>query len=190
MGIVKINNILSWEELDFIKNLIENSEFEIDKDLGRMRISRTLNDKFSKDILDKLYEIANQSTDIPLTMSHAICVEYSAKYGQPNLPPHFDGDTNDLIINMQLESNTSWDIGLNLNTYTLEDNSALVFNGNTEVHWRVHKEFKGNEYIRMMFVRFYNSKNISDYSHLSQYWPSHDIFKEANLLRDSIKYSI
>jgi hypothetical protein len=87
---------------------------------------------------------------------------------------------------MQLEANTSWDLGLNTTTYTLEDNSALVFNANTEIHWRVKKDFKPGEYVRMMFVRFYNEENPSDYSHLNL-TQTHDIFKDARELRDSLK---
>jgi hypothetical protein len=87
---------------------------------------------------------------------------------------------------MQLESNTSWDLGLNLKTYSIEDNQALVFNANTEAHWRVHKDFQEGEYVRMMFVRFQNAEKPSDYSHLTKYWPTDEIFKDIRELRDSL----
>lgn len=185
MSILKVDNVFTAEELLLIKNEIEKNEIEADETLGRKYMG-PVHEAFTEEIKDKIYAIAREASDLPLEMSHAMVVEYSADFGKPNLPPHFDGDTNDLIINMQLESNTRWDLGLNLETYTLEDNSALVFNANTEAHWRVHKHFREGEYVRMMFVRFYNAENPSDYSHLSQHWPDHDIFKEIRELRDSL----
>jgi hypothetical protein len=184
MTIAKIENIFSPEQLKIINDAFSQNETEIHSDLGRKYMG-TIREILPKDILDKLYDIATQYLDFAPSISHIMAVEYSAEYGQPNLPPHFDGDTNELIINMQLEANTSWDLGLNLQTYSLEDNSALVFNGNTEIHWRTHKEFKPGEYVRMMFVRFCNEKNMSDYSHLPM---NHidDTFKATRKFRDSL----
>lgn len=184
MANYKVDNIFSTEELDIIKQTVSTSDYEIDQNLGRKRIGDIQN-SFNRDMTYTLYEIARQYTDLPLSMDHALYVEYSAKYGKPNLPPHFDGDTNDLIINMQLESNTRWDLGINLETFTLEDNSALVFNGNKEIHWRVHKEFKEDEFVSMIFIRFYNSQKRSDYSYLPNH-PDDERFKEVKALRDSL----
>jgi hypothetical protein len=185
MGIFKIDNILTSEELKLIKVAVLENKIEPDQTLGRKYMGG-IHHAFTKEMEDKMYAIAKKANKTPLLMSHAVVVEYSSEYGKPNLPPHFDGDTNDLIINMQLESNTSWDLGLNLETYTLEDNSALVFNANTEIHWRVKKDFKPGEYVRMMFVRFYNPENLSDYSHVA-YQPSDDIFKDVREFRDSLE---
>lgn len=185
MSILKVSNILAPDELELIKTEIEKNEIEADETLGRKYMG-PIHHVFTPELEDKMYAIARQATDLPLTLKHAMVVEYSSEFGTPNLPPHFDGDINDLIINMQLEANTSWDIGLNTETYTVEDNSAVVFNGNAEAHWRPYKKFEEGEYVRMMFVRFYNEENPSDYSHLSQHWPSHDIFKEVREFRDSL----
>jgi hypothetical protein len=185
MGITKVNNIFSWDELKLINDMVPTQENEIDDNLGRVYLGEIKN-ILTQQMQDKLYKIIDDVTDAPLVMAHAIYVEYNSKYGQPNLPPHFDGDTNDLIINMQVSGNTRWDLGLNLETYQLEDNSALVFNGNTEIHWRPNKEFKEGEYVRMLFVRFYNANKRSDYSHLRDHWPSHDIFKEVREYMESL----
>lgn len=174
--------VLSLEELDVINKIINGVEIPMGPDgkyvnfefnggtglcerLGRLQIGNIAYDLPSH-ILDKLTEIANSQSDVPMVISSAMYVEYSNKYGAPNLPPHFDRDTNNLIINMQLSSNTHWDIGINTETYRLEDNSALIFNGNTNIHWRVHKKFEDNEYVNMLFIRFHDPKNRPDYSHL------------------------
>jgi hypothetical protein len=186
MSIVKIDNLFSLEQMSIINNAISIPSEGIDSTLGRSCIW-DIKHSFNQDIKDTLENIVKNITGAPLAMDHALYVEYSAKYGQPNLPPHFDGDTNDLIINTQLESNTSWDIGLNLETYTLKDNSAVIFNGNTEIHWRPHKEFKEGEYVRMLFIRFYNTENRSDYSYLPNH-PSDPVFDKARAFRDSLKF--
>jgi hypothetical protein len=139
-------------------------------------------------IIDKLYKIAEKVISKPLSMSHAMFVEYNKKYGQPNLLPHLDRDTNDLIINLQLSANTKWDLGLNKELYCLEDNSAVVFNGNTEIHWRPHKEFKDGEYVKMIFVRFCTPYKLTDYSHLPSQ-PSDKFFKKVNAVRENLKKS-
>jgi hypothetical protein len=185
MGIHQINNIFSTTQIDILKKAIPEYDYDIDKTLGRLRIG-DIRSSFTQDIEDTLYDIAKKISDKPLAIDHGLYVEYNSKYGKPNLPPHLDGDTNDLIINMQLESNTSWDIGLNTTVYTLRDNSALVFNGNTEVHWRVHKEFKEDEYVKMIFIRFYNSEKRSDYTHLPLNQDA-DEFVASRNLRDSLK---
>jgi hypothetical protein len=182
MSIDKIDNIFSKNELAQINKIIKDSPAEIHEQLGRKQVlySRILT--FELEV--KLTEIAKQFSNKPLNFNNAAAVEYSPLYGKPNLPPHLDGDANDLIITIQLASNTVWDIGLNLQTYTLNDNSALVFNPNEEIHWRTHKQFKEGEYVRMLFVRFCNEKNLSDYSHL-RLIQDDPMFKDAIDFRDS-----
>jgi hypothetical protein len=185
MGITKINNIFSWEQMQFINEALSTYDTYDDYTLGRIYVDDMKN-SFTQEIKDKLYKIVDDITDAPLVIDHALYAEYNGKYGQPNLPPHFDGDTNDLIINIQLSANTRWDLGLNLETYQLEDNSAMVFNGNTEIHWRPHKEFQDGEYVKMLFVRFYNSSRRSDYTHLPMNQID-EVFKEVREYRDSLR---
>jgi hypothetical protein len=182
MNMHKVKNVFTQHELDILHKAISTYETAIDANLGRIRIN-DIKISFTEDINNRIYEIVKQATNLPLILHHAQYVEYNKKYGFPNLPPHFDGDKNDLIINFQLSSNTSWDLGLNTNLYKIEDNSAIVFNGNTEIHWRPRKEFKNDEYVKMIFMRFFNPVNISDYSHLSNN-QSDEIFKSVREIRD------
>lgn len=186
MSITRIDNVFSQAEIDHINEIISQSPKNMHEALGRFEVFGML-ESLLPETVEKLNNIAKSLSDLPLEIDHAMAVEYSPLYGKPSLRPHRDGDTNDLIINIQLESNTVWDMGLNLQTYTLDDNSALVFNANTETHWRVHKEFKDEEYVRMMFVRFYNSENRSDYSYIPND-PRDEMFKEESQFRDGLGY--
>jgi hypothetical protein len=185
MTITRVDNIFSEEEINHIKDIISRVEPTVNEELGRVD-AYDFKNYLWPETLDKLNNIAKDVSGMPLTMDHAMTVEYSNLYGEPNLRTHLDGDTNDLIINIQLESNTVWTMGLNVETYDLDDNSALVFNANKEIHWRVHKEFKDGEYVRMMFVRFYDAENRTDYSYLPHH-PDDEMFKEAREFRDSLR---
>ena len=183
MSITRVDNIFSQKEIDHMVKIISEGDAFVDTRYGRLRVS-DLQDNLLPETIDKFNDIVKSVTTLPLKMGSVMSVDYSLLYGEPYLNPHFDGDYNDLIINIQLDSNTSWDLGLNLEKYTLDDNSALVFNGNTEVHWRVHKKFKEGEHVRMVFARFFNEGDLSDYSYLSD--PDNEMLKAPGEFRDSL----
>jgi len=198
-GITKLSNVFTDNELAYINNLINSFDIPLNDDgsyvsfkdnngtgiceeLGRIQIG-TL--PISDEIRSKLISIANQISEIPLELDHFLYAEYNNKYGVPVLPAHFDHDTNDLVFDFQLDSNTSWDLGVDKAVYSLENNSALIFNANKHIHWRPHKVFSEGEYVKMIFARFFNPVERSDYSNLD-YTINHDVFKEVNEFRDSL----
>jgi hypothetical protein len=199
MLIEKIENMLSDQEISYFLNMTDNLEiplnddgsfnydentgFSISKDLGRLQ--KTLREFKNEEVIIKLKKIARSFVDFDLSLNGASYVDYSAKYGTPNLPPHFDGDGTDIIINYQLKSNTSWDIGLNESVYKIEDNCALIFNPNESIHWRTKKIFEPGESVRMIFFRFANLKGSKDNSHL-RYNLADEVYKSANIFRDSL----
>jgi hypothetical protein len=196
--IKKIDNILSQNEtLKFINmtndlkipidkdgNVIyrEENEFSISKDLGRLQFTIK---NIDEQLEIKLTKMVNSFLNSNYCLYGASYVEYNSKYGNPNLPPHFDGDQTELMVNYQLKSNTSWAIGLNKETYNLEDNSALIFNPNESIHWRTKKTFKDGEFVKMIFFRFADPNNEKDNSHL-RYSLDHEILKDVNIFRDSL----
>jgi hypothetical protein len=175
-------NIFSEKEIDGLYEIINAREPEINTELGRIQFDLEL-DSINTKTVAKLNDVIKEVTDLPLAIHSVTYVEYNSLYGKPNLPPHVDGDTNDLILNIQLESNTDWDIGLNLQTYQIEDNSALIFNPNKEIHWRVYKDFKDGEYVRMLFIRLFNPDSPSDYSYLP-HRQDDEMFKHVRAFRD------
>jgi hypothetical protein len=182
-NVYKVADLLSEEDLAVINKIIDEAEPELEDNV----LGRTLyNLDFPDEIINKITKIINETFEIEMAKTSSSCVIYSNKYGEPNLPPHFDADTNDLIVDFQISSNTNWSIGINLEVYKMEDNSALMFNPNTNIHWRPHKNFKDGEYIKMMFLRFKSKEKETDYSYakLSQ---GHPIFYKARAFRDSLK---
>lgn len=188
VDVIKISNLLYQEDVNSLvrnfKDSPENNEsFYISEELGRYHFGIK---NVNENIKIKLTDIAQSMLDFKCEFSGAAGVEYNPRYGDPKLPPHFDGDFSDLIINYQLESNTEWGLGVDLNLYDIEDNSALIFHPNKNIHWRPKKTFKEGEFIRLVFFRFYNAEKLSDYSHLRQHWPHHEIFSDVNKFIDSV----
>ena len=135
--------------------------------------------------MDKIESLVMQTTGEDLVLGGYSAVEYNNKYTNPKLPPHFDGDDQDVMFNFQVSSNTSWGLGVDLDVYELDDNSAVIFYPNENAHWRTHKIFNDGDYVRMLFVRFYKKDNRTDHSDKA-YSSNNPIFKAVNDLRDSL----
>lgn len=183
MAVSKIINVFSKEYVNTLFDLVNKSVIDNDERLGRsISILPTLIN-FNTG-LEKILKDLNIND---LSVSSVTYVEYNNKYGEPNLPPHYDGDFNELIINYQLESNTSWDVGVEKVLYKTEDNSVLVFNPNKYIHWRPIKKFNDGEYMKMLFFRLCNKDESkrNDYSEL-RFSMDHPIYKEINDFRNSL----
>ena len=184
--IYKIKDLFSKEEVDY---LIKKSEEkiltngEVDENYGRVCIHGM---DIPNSSIEKLNKIVSEMSNADLEGNLSLGVEYNLKYGNPNLPPHFDGDQTDVILNYQLDSNTSWSCGVNTEVFDMENNSALIFSPNANVHWRPHKEFKEGEFVRMIFFRFINTKRKSDYSHL-RLSLNDPVFDDMNELREKLR---
>lgn len=206
MSIRKITNIFSDDELSDLNNIINNkyiptldngeyiqfnmeADAGIDQYLGRLQFNLSEELKNPNiSIRQKINDIAEEcfyaNCKLPWSLRNILYVNYSGKYGTPNLPPHFDGEVSDIIINFQLDSNTSWDLGIGTTLYKLENNSAVVFNANENIHWRPHKDFTDDEYVKMIFFRFCTHP-ATDYSDKA-YSQDHPIYQEAREFRDSL----
>lgn len=203
MTIHKIKNFFSDEEISLIKSSMNKNKLEkdengnyldrtkhplgygIDYKLGRLQYGIEMTEDISK-LIEELRGKINKLFNLNLHSSGFSCAEYSAEFGTPNLPIHWDHDRSEMIFNYQLSSTTSWDIGIDKTIYSMEDNSALIFNPNKYTHWRPHKTFKEGESVTMIFFRFLDPNNISDYSHLD-YTIGHPIFKEIEEFRESLR---
>lgn len=207
-----IDNLLSEKEISIFNNITKDLEapkdeygnfifddqdsyISVSKYLGRIQFNiNNIGDLFpvknsglaDKTLTIRLTKLANSISGLDLTLSSITYVEYSSKYGTPSLPPHYDGDNNDLIINYQFDSNTRWDLGVNFETYEIKNNSALVFNPNKTAHWRPNKIFNDGDFVKMIFFRFAKKENQTDYSDLQKFWPNNEFFKNICEFRNSL----
>lgn len=186
-NVYEVPNFLTKEELTLIEEYLTleqwwqaRSEKKEDPALGRLIYTVRLPEKTLDDIKVRVEELLGRAISPP----SLLFVDYESRYGQPNLPPHFDGDNNDVIVDYQYKSNTSWGLGVGSEVFEMTDNKAIIFNPNEHPHWRPYKTFQEREYVTMMFIRF-PSPEI-DYSHM-RHSQDHEIFSEARKVRESLK---
>jgi hypothetical protein len=145
-----------WEkEID--KSTYKNDIVKIDSEqLGRLTINGL---NFPEHILKKVTKYVlenNELSDKAELVSGGVTYgEYSSQYGSPKLQPHLDNGSCGIILDYQLESNTSWPIGVEYDCIKLEDNSAMILYPLTQYHWRPVKNFTDNEYVKMIFFEFH-----------------------------------
>lgn len=73
--------------------------------------------------------------------------------GNPMLFPHYDETFKEprFTFDYQIKSNTSWPLVVEGKEFELKDNQALTFSGTHQIHWRLKKNFKDEEFIDMLF---------------------------------------
>jgi hypothetical protein len=156
------------------------------KDFGRIDIRYP---KISQHIIDKVFDIVKEKADPvfkDLKFQFVIYAEYSTMSGgNPMLNPHFDvSDNSTLFLDYQLDSNTSWPIVVENDSFDLNNNDSLLFESVENIHYRPVKNFSDKEFVKMLFFRFSTSKILpektnEDYKRLYEieikYDPSKDI---------------
>jgi hypothetical protein len=183
--IYKVKDLFNKEEIAFFINKSEEklvTEGELNEEYGRLCIHGM---EMPESVAHKINTMVSEMFNAELEGHISLCVEYNLQYGNPNLPPHFDGDYTEIILNYQLLSNTSWPCGVNTEVFDMEDNSALIFAPNANAHWRPHKKFEEGEFVRMIFFRFLFPDRFVDYSHMRYEIPD-PIFDDVHKFRNKI----
>jgi hypothetical protein len=180
-NVYEVSDFLLPEELDTIDRMMKDRKLEQeDGVLGRILYTVPIPFKIKEAIQQRVEKLVSRKLDL---IGEAFA-EYSSKYGQPNLPPHFDGDNNSLIIDYQYKSNTSWGLGVDTTIFEMEDNKAIIFNPNEYPHWRPRKVFADGEFITMIFFRFPDRSGKTDYSHMRMNQED-EIFADIRKIRDA-----
>jgi hypothetical protein len=181
-NVYEVSSFLLPDELEVIDEIIKDKRFkQEDATLGRILYNLPVPDKILENIQLRVEAVVSKK----LSLINASFADYDSKYGQPNLPPHFDGDNNNLIVDYQYKSNTSWGLGVSSTVFQMEDNKAVMFNPNEYPHWRPRKKFNDGEYITMVFFRFPDYDGKIDYSHM-RYSQNDEIFADIHKVRDSL----
>jgi hypothetical protein len=124
--------------------------------LGRIEIN---NLPVSSLIKNKVFQLAKDMYQLkesyPENISGITYVEYNPKYGNPSLNVHKDNGSCGLILDYQLESNTSWPFGVEESTYNLKNNSMLAMYPLEHYHWRPEINWKDGDFVRLIFFEFF-----------------------------------
>ena len=157
-----IYDVFTDSEIEDIYRAVDviSEKTQVQEFLGRTRVDYEGDEVINlpKSITNKIIDLF-KSIDEKYVFRYFTYVEYNNKYGKPQLGPHKDQTGFTATINYQLESNIDWDIYVEGIPYGLKDNSALILNVRDQDHWRPEKEFKDNEFLRMLFIHAYDPED-------------------------------
>lgn len=150
-----INSVLTQDQIDKVYKAVDSLNTDYVMELFSQNIT---NFPLPYDVEQRVISLAEQQSGI----SNLMVAEYQfARYKntkengkdlKPNLFPHIDTFPQArLTFDYQIGGNTSWPLVVLGNEFTLENNSALIFSGTHQPHWRVHKDFEDGEYMDMIF---------------------------------------
>lgn len=146
---------IEWDDSTMGKTHEENFIRIKRNHLGRLEIN---NLPLSATLREKVWWLAQNMYQLEGSYAKNISgityVEYNPIYGTPELNVHKDSGTCGLILDYQLESNTSWDFGVNESLYELKDNEILAMYPLTDYHWRPKKNWNNGEFVKLIFFEF------------------------------------
>jgi len=180
-----IENVFSEIEIDYLKNIIKEKEslklYTLRPDTGRINIS-LLNLK--PEIINKVEKIIKNSYDKDYKVKDVAFNRYKLEYGPPKLKPHVDDGNCEIVFDYQLEANRKWDVVVNGNSVGLNDNDAVIFEGEKYAHWRKPTRFNSNEYVSMINFNAVSSDHWSNFTEADPVTPierksiQKNVFKE------------
>ena len=108
-------------------------------------------------IVEKIVKVVNDNFDTNLVLKELSFARYENSRGMnPRLFPHYDETFKEqrITFDIQVKSSLPWNIVVEDEPYTLQDNQALFFSGTHQVHWREKIAFESDDYMDMIFCHF------------------------------------
>ena len=135
------------------------------KESGRYIVASTqfLDIPGFKEILNKIETICGEATNRKLKAATSGFHLYKKAHGNPFLPPHIDDYVGEVVFDYQLDSTIDWPVKVDKELYHLQDNDAVVFEGETVPHSRPENQFIEFEYVLMFIVNMYGEDHWFNY---------------------------
>jgi hypothetical protein len=156
-----------------------NLDIIVDNKMGRaqMAIPQSC---FSDSLVLFLTELGKKYNPNVEFTSMTFC-RYAKEYGDPQLSPHLDHPSKlGFILDLQIESNVSWPICFENESYVLNDGESLLMEPTRVPHWREPMLFKDGEYLDMLFMYFmdYTLEKDSEEEDLDMMHPIREKYHE------------
>lgn len=149
-------DILTQDEIDQIYKIVESSNV-VGTQVVPIYAQKAYHFMLPENITNKIESFVNSISKHRLKLTEISFASYSKEFGDlPLLSPHFDNTFKEprFTFDVQLKSNISWPIIVRGQSFTLNDNEALIFSGTHQIHWREFREFKDGDFIDMLFCHF------------------------------------
>jgi hypothetical protein len=89
-----------------------------------------------------------------LLPTYTLFVHYEGSNPPPSLYKHKDDNACTYTIDLCLYQNKEWDLWVDGKPYTLQENQALAYYGNDQLHWREEFPEPGSQHVAMVFFHF------------------------------------
>ena len=168
-----IENIFSQIEIDYLKDIIKEKEnlklYDIRPETGRIAISLPY---LKPEIIDKVEKIIKNNYGKDYKVKDIGFHRYKLEYGHPKLKPHVDDGNCEIVFDYQIEANKKWDVVVNGNPIGLNDNDAVIFEGEKDAHWRKPIRFNSNEYVSLINFNAVSSDHWSNFTEVDPIPPT------------------
>lgn len=170
-----IESVFSETEIDYFKLMVKQKEnlklFIIRSDTGRLAINLTSIKSIKPEIIAKVQGIIKNIYGKDYEIKDVGFNRYKLEYGLPNLIPHLDNEKAQVVFDYQLESNKKWDLVIEGDFVSLDNNDAVVFEGDKDVHWRLPVDFKSDEYVSMLNFNAVDKHHWSNFTKIDPIGP-------------------
>jgi hypothetical protein len=145
------NNFFNTEEINIISKYIEqcenNNKGKIYRQTGRKLIGL---EGLDISIINKVESYVKNVYNKNLTVKDIGFMRFKKEYGLPKLLPHKDDYACEVVFDYQFKTNKKWNLVIEGNKVSLNDNDAVCFEGENEAHWREKTIFDDNEFVEMI----------------------------------------
>jgi hypothetical protein len=180
-----IENIFSKIEIDYLKDIIKEKEslklYTLRPDTGRITMPLP---HLKSEIIYKVEEIIKNSYGKNYKVKDVGFNRYKLEYGNPKLKPHVDDGNCEIVFDYQFETNKKWDVVVNGNSIGLNDNDAVIFEGEKDAHWRKPTRFSPNDYVSMINFNAVSSNHWSNFTEVDPIGPTERDSIQKNVFKE------
>ena len=150
---VVIKNVLSKTQTNSIRQSVSDHNTLEFEDWFSRYISHSSTNKNLNDVFEELVPLArktfNSKTLLP---TYAFFAHYEGKNAR--LHKHRDDNACTYTLDLCLYQKTPWGLWVDNKEYVLQENEALAYYGNDQLHWRQSFPDKENNHVAMIFFHF------------------------------------
>jgi len=152
---LSISNFFSEESFTELKSACEKSLITTNYDhlIGRYGSGLSISEKMQDEAIQKIRAITGNSD---LVKAYNYLGKYQIHEGCiPNLWDHFDQNASQVSVNVTIEKTVDWALTVNDETFSLEENSAVLYAGQFHRHARpFYPSVSESDYVIQLFMQF------------------------------------